>query len=44
MGLSGARCDVGLICWGDLSPMDREDPLMVEDVRNGPLSMILKDG
>ncbi|RVW74378.1 hypothetical protein CK203_056810 [Vitis vinifera] len=29
---------------GDLSPMDREDLSMVEDVRNGPLSMILKDG
>ena len=23
---------------------DREDPLLVEDVRNDPLSMILKDG
>ena len=27
-----------------MSAMDREDPLIVENVRNGPLSMFLKDG
>ena len=27
-----------------MSAMDREDPLIVENVRNGPLFMFLKDG
>ena len=30
-----ARREVGFICLGDLSLMDREDSPMVEDVRNG---------